>query len=82
MRDLAHAKTEYDKFAEALAQLEETGYGIVTPRLEDISFNEPEIVRRGGQFGIKLQAERAVDPHGPGQHRHRSDALCRHRKTR
>src|SRR5690606_6238774 len=39
-----------------LAQVEETGYGIVTPRLEDISFNEPEIVRRGGQFGIKLQA--------------------------
>ena len=56
MRDLAHAKAEYDKLAEALAQVEETGYGIVTPRLEDISFNEPEIVRRGGQFGIKLQA--------------------------
>jgi stage IV sporulation protein A len=56
MRELAHAKAEYDKFAEALAQLEETGYGIVAPRLEDISFNEPEIVRRGGQFGIKLQA--------------------------
>lgn len=56
MRDLAYAKTEYDKFAEALAQVEETGYGIVTPRLEDISFNEPQIVRRGGQFGIKLQA--------------------------
>lgn len=56
MRELAHAKAEYDKFAEALAQVEETGYGIVTPRLEDISFNEPEIVRRGGQFGIKLKA--------------------------
>lgn len=56
MRELAHAKAEYDKFAEALVQLEETGYGIVAPRLEDISFNEPEIVRRGGQFGIKLQA--------------------------
>lgn len=56
MRELAHAKVEYDKIAEALAQVEETGYGIVAPRLEDISFNEPEIVRRGGQFGIKLQA--------------------------
>lgn len=56
MRDLAHAKTEYDKFAEALDEVDETGYGIVAPRLEDISFDEPQIVRRGGQFGIKLQA--------------------------
>lgn len=56
MRELAYAKTEYDKFAQALAEVEETGYGIVTPRLEDITFDEPEIVRRGGQFGIKLQA--------------------------
>jgi len=56
MIDLAHAKAEYDKFAEALAQVEATGYGIVAPRLEDISFDEPEIVRKGGQFGIKLQA--------------------------
>lgn len=56
MRELAYAKTEYDKFAQALADVEETGYGIVTPRLEDITFDEPEIVRRGGQFGIKLQA--------------------------
>lgn len=56
MRELAHAKTEYDKFAEALAQVDEAGYGIVAPRLEDITFDEPEIVRRGGQFGIRLQA--------------------------
>ncbi len=56
MRDLAHAKTEYDKFAEALAEVDATGYGIVAPRLEDISFDEPEIIRKGGQFGIKLQA--------------------------
>lgn len=56
MIDLAHAKSEYDKFAEALSQVDATGYGIVAPRLEDISFDEPEIVRKGGQFGIKLQA--------------------------
>lgn len=56
MRELSYAKTEYDKFAEALDGVRETGYGIVTPHLEDITFDEPEIVRRGGQFGIKLQA--------------------------
>lgn len=56
MKELAHAKAEYDKFAEALAEVDATGYGIVAPRLEDISFDEPQIIRRGGQFGIKLQA--------------------------
>ncbi len=56
MKELSVAKREYDKFAEALAQVNATGYGIVTPRLEDISFDEPEIIRKGGQFGVRLRA--------------------------
>ena len=50
------AKRAYDKVAEALAQVEDSGYGIVTPRLEDITFEEPQIIRKGGQFGVKLTA--------------------------
>src|SRR5690606_17320423 len=42
--------------ADALAQVEETGYGIVAPRIEDITFDEPEIIRKGGQFGVRLRA--------------------------
>lgn len=56
MRELAAAKREYDKVADALAQVAETGYGIVAPRIEDITFDEPEIIRKGGQFGVRLQA--------------------------
>lgn len=56
MQDLAVAKREYDKIAEALQQVEEHGYGIVAPRIEDITFDEPEIIRKGGQFGVKLTA--------------------------
>ncbi|HET7559047.1 MAG TPA: stage IV sporulation protein A [Limnochordia bacterium] len=56
MKELAIAKTEYDKMAEGLEQVRENGYGIVAPRLEDITFDEPQIIRKGGQFGVKLQA--------------------------
>jgi stage IV sporulation protein A len=56
MNELSVAKRAYDKVAEALAQVEERGYGIVTPRLEDITFEEPQIIRKGGQFGVKLTA--------------------------
>lgn len=56
MRELTLAKREYDKIADALAQVEETGYGIVAPRIEDITFDEPEIIRKGGQFGVRLRA--------------------------
>jgi stage IV sporulation protein A len=56
MNELSVAKRAYDKVAEALSHVEERGYGIVTPRLEDITFEEPEIIRKGGQFGVKLTA--------------------------
>ena len=39
MNDLSVAKAEYDKLADALRQVRETGYGIVNPELEDITLN-------------------------------------------
>lgn len=56
IRDLSYAKKEYDKVEEALLNVEKNGYGIVTPKLNDMSFEEPEIVKRGNQFGVKLNA--------------------------
>lgn len=56
MQELAKAKREYDKIADALEQVREYGYGIVAPRLEDITFAEPEIIRKGGHFGVRLKA--------------------------
>ncbi len=50
------AKREYDKLAEAMEQVRETGYGIVPPMLEEMSLEEPEIIRQGGRFGVKLRA--------------------------
>ena len=56
MRALADVKHEYDKIAFALEEVKETGYGIVSPAIEDLSLEEPEIVKQGGKFGVRLRA--------------------------
>ena len=40
----------------ALEQVEATGYGIVMPSIEELSLEEPEIVRQGGRYGVRLEA--------------------------
>jgi stage IV sporulation protein A len=54
--DLAHAKREYDRMADALANVEETGYGHVRPGVKDIRLEKPEIVRQGGHYGVRFKA--------------------------
>ncbi|NMB20648.1 MAG: stage IV sporulation protein A [Firmicutes bacterium] len=56
MQDLTVAKREYDKLSAALQHVRQTGYGIVIPSLEDITFEQPELVKQGRNFGIKLTA--------------------------
>lgn len=56
MKELATAKRAYDKVATALAHVRETGYGIVPPTEEEIVYDEPELIRRGNRFGIRLRA--------------------------
>ncbi len=56
LKDSVAAKREYDKIAGALEQVKEIGYGVVPPLLEEMSLEEPEIVRQGGRFGVRLRA--------------------------
>ena len=56
MKDLMYAKGEYDKLAPALQQVEATGYGIVMPSDEKLRLEEPEMVKQGSRYGIKLTA--------------------------
>ena len=49
-------KKNYEKFASAIAEVNETGYGIVTPSVEDLTLEEPEIVKQPGGYGVKLKA--------------------------
>lgn len=53
---LAEMKCSYDKVAEALEQVKETGYGIVMPNTDELTLEEPEIVKQGGRYGVRLKA--------------------------
>jgi len=56
IKELAAAKNEYDRVAEALAEVNATGYGIVSPGIEDLRLEQPEIVKQSGGYGVKLKA--------------------------
>jgi stage IV sporulation protein A len=56
MQDLSVAKREYDKVSSALDQVRQTGYGIVSPQLDEMVLEEPEIIRNGNRFGVRLKA--------------------------
>ena len=56
MKELACAKREYDRIAGALRDVRNTGYGMVPPTMEELSLEEPEIIKQGGRFGVRLRA--------------------------
>ena len=56
IKNLAHAKREYDKIKVALEDVKEKGYGVVMPSAEDMSLEDPQIVKQGSKFGVKLKA--------------------------
>ena len=56
IKQLAHAKVEYDKIKVALQDVKEKGYGVVLPNVEDMKLEDPEIVKQGSKFGVKLKA--------------------------
>jgi stage IV sporulation protein A len=53
---LAAVKAEYDKVAGALQDVRETGYGIVVPGMNELTLEEPEIMKQGGRYGVRLKA--------------------------
>ncbi|NLO93783.1 MAG: stage IV sporulation protein A [Clostridiaceae bacterium] len=56
LKELSSIKKEYLKVEEALEEVRTKGYGVVTPRLEELTLEPPEMVRQGTRFGIKLRA--------------------------
>ncbi len=54
--DLSEAKKRYSRLKGALDQVEKTGYGIVTPEIDDLNFEEPEIIKQANGYGVKLRA--------------------------
>ena len=54
--ELAKMKRDYMRVKDALDEVEATGYGIVMPSIEELSLEEPEIVKQGGRYGVRLRA--------------------------
>ncbi|MCQ2471374.1 MAG: stage IV sporulation protein A [Clostridia bacterium] len=56
VRELAEAQKAYARFKNAIDEVEATGYGIVMPTIDELSLEEPEIMRQGGRYGVRLKA--------------------------
>jgi stage IV sporulation protein A len=56
MKEFVSAKKEYDRLADALYSAHNTGYGIVSPAMDEMELDVPEIVQHGNRFGVRLRA--------------------------
>lgn len=56
IKQLAQAKIQYDKIKDALDQVAQTGYGVVEPKPTDFELGEPEIIKQGSRYGVKIKA--------------------------
>ncbi len=56
IREMSAKKQEYDKVADAMQAVRMKGYGVVSPQLSDIALDEPEVIRHGSQYGVKIRA--------------------------
>jgi len=54
--EMAATCRRYEKVRGALEQVEATGYGIVMPEMEEMTLEEPEIIRQSGRYGVRLRA--------------------------
>ncbi len=56
LKDLSYAKSKYDKLEYALNEVKEKGYGIVSPDIDELTLEEPQIIRQGNKYGVCLRA--------------------------
>ena len=57
LADMAKMKTEYEKVQNAMSQVRLKGYGVVTPERSEIILDEPQVIRHGNKYGVKMKAE-------------------------
>lgn len=56
LTEMRTVRDDYEQVREALNAVRETGYGVVLPRADQLRLEEPEIVRQGGKYGVRLKA--------------------------
>lgn len=56
VKEFSLVKNQYEKLKTALSDVEETGYGIVMPSIDELTLEEPQILKQGGKYGVRLRA--------------------------
>jgi len=56
LKGLVKVNNEYKRIEEALSDVKERGYGIVRPSFDELRLEEPEIIKQGNRFGVRLKA--------------------------
>lgn len=56
MQRYCQGAKQWEKMREAMEEVNETGYGVVDPRLDELDLEEPELIKQGGHFGVRLKA--------------------------
>ena len=56
LKDLSASRKEYEAVEDAVRSVRLTGYGIITPKQEEITLDEPELIKQGSKFGVKIKA--------------------------
>ena len=56
LTELSSTARKYEKVADALSAVHATGYGVVMPTAEEMTLQPPEVLRKGGSFGVKMKA--------------------------
>ncbi len=57
MKEMAVMKQEYDEVKDAMNSVKMKGYGVVSPKKEEIHLDEPTIIKQGNKFGVKIHSE-------------------------
>lgn len=57
LKELAEKKKEFEEVSRALHDARQRGYGVMKPALADIVLSEPEVVKHGSKYGVKIRAE-------------------------
>ena len=56
IRDLSMKRSEYERVKDAMEEVRNKGYGIVIPGKSEICLEEPEVVKQGNRFGVRMRA--------------------------
>lgn len=57
MKELSAMKEEFSQIKDAFADVKIKGYGVVSPKKEEIRLDDPVIIKQGSKYGVKIRSE-------------------------